>query len=75
MQGSQPWKLNLMEGIPLKFKSLPWHYPLPARGSTMENQDSSPGCYRIFHLYCNKLVFVLDEEHFSITTLIIITTM
>jgi hypothetical protein len=75
MQGSQPWKLSLMEGIPLKFKSLPWHCPLPARGSAMENQDPSPGHYRIFYLYCNKLVFTLDEEHLYITTLIIITTM
>jgi hypothetical protein len=31
---------------PLKFKSLLWRYPLPARGSTMENQDPSPGCFR-----------------------------
>jgi hypothetical protein len=74
-QGSQPWKLSLMEGIPLKFKSLPWRYPLPARGSAMENQDPSPGYHRVFHLCCNKLDFALDEEHFSITTLIIITTM
>ena len=42
------WKLGLMEGIPLKFKSLPWRYPLPARGSAMENQDPSPGCFRFF---------------------------
>jgi hypothetical protein len=34
---------------PLKFKSLPWRYPLPARGSAMENQDPSPGCFRFFN--------------------------
>jgi hypothetical protein len=33
---------------PLKLKSLPWRCPLPTRGSAMENQDPSPGCYRIF---------------------------
>jgi hypothetical protein len=31
---------------PLKFKSLPWRYPLPAKGSAMENQDPSPGYFR-----------------------------
>jgi hypothetical protein len=36
---------------PLKFKSLPWRYPLPARGSAMENQDLSPGCFRFFNYY------------------------
>jgi hypothetical protein len=49
-QGSQPWKVSLMKGIPLKFKSLLWRYPLPARGSAMENQDPSPVCFR-FSIY------------------------
>jgi hypothetical protein len=39
-----------MEGILLKFKSLPWRYPLPTIGSAMENQDPSPGCFR-FSIY------------------------
>jgi hypothetical protein len=34
---------------PSEFKSLPWRYPLPSRGSAMENQDPSPGCYRFFN--------------------------
>jgi hypothetical protein len=36
---------------PLKPKSLPWLCPLPARGSTMENQDPSPGCYKFFSYF------------------------
>jgi hypothetical protein len=28
-----------------------------------------------FHLYCNKLVFALDEKHLYIITVLIITTM
>jgi hypothetical protein len=36
--------------IPLKFKSLPWRYPLPVRGSTMENQDPSPGYYKFLFI-------------------------
>jgi hypothetical protein len=51
VQGSQPCKLSLMEGIPRKFKSPLWHYPLPARGSAIENQDPSRGCFRFFKYY------------------------
>jgi hypothetical protein len=39
----------LMEGITLKFKSLPWRYPLSARGSTMENQDPSLVYFKFFN--------------------------
>jgi hypothetical protein len=31
---------------PLKLKSRPWLCPHPARGSVMENQDLSLGCFR-----------------------------
>jgi hypothetical protein len=34
---------------PLKLKSLPWLCPLLARGSSMENQDPSPCCYKFFN--------------------------
>jgi hypothetical protein len=62
-QGSQPWKLNLMEGIPQKLKSSLWRYPLLARRSATENQDPSLGCFRFLNLYCNKLVSAIDEKH------------
>jgi hypothetical protein len=51
---------------PLKPTSQPWLCPLPARGSTMENQDPSPGYFRFIRHFVNKIDFALYDELFSI---------
>jgi hypothetical protein len=61
--GLQPWKPNFKDEIPLKPRSLPRHCPLPARGFAMGSPDPSLGCFENFKLYCNKIVFVSDNEH------------
>jgi hypothetical protein len=41
---------------PLKLKSRPWLCPRPARGSAMENQDLSPGCFKfISHIVIRSI--------------------
>jgi hypothetical protein len=35
----------------------------------MGSPDPSPGCFENFKLYCNKIVFVSDDEYFFISYL------
>jgi hypothetical protein len=74
-QGLQPWKLSLMEEIPPKVQVPTMALSPPRKSIHYGEPGSITRLLYIFHSYCNKLVSTLYEEHFSITTLLIRTTM